>query len=79
MQCLFKALFVLKAIILICILLLVNCDFLDLLGLRKAGVAKKSRISRPRYLARSAHRGVAILGTDDRELPVPAYRSEIGI
>ena len=38
MLCLFKALFVLKA------LHFVACDFLDLLGLRKAGVVKKSTI-----------------------------------
>ena len=35
--CLFKALFVLKA------LYFVACDFLDLLGLRKADVVKKDR------------------------------------
>ena len=35
MRCLFKALFVLKA------LHFVACDFLDLLGLRKADVVKK--------------------------------------
>ena len=35
MRCLFKALFVLKAVY------FVACDFLDLLGLRKAGVVKK--------------------------------------
>ena len=38
MRCLFKALFVLKA------LHFVACDFLDLLGLRKADVVKKSTI-----------------------------------
>ena len=35
MQCLFKALFVLKAVY------FVACDFLDLLGLIKAGVVNK--------------------------------------
>ena len=35
MRCLFKALFVLKAVY------FVACDFLDLLGLRKVGVVKK--------------------------------------
>ena len=35
MRCLFKVIFVLKAVY------FVACDFLDLLGLRKAGVVKK--------------------------------------
>ena len=38
MPCLFKVLFVLKAVY------FVACDFLDLLGLEKAGVVKKSMI-----------------------------------
>ena len=44
MRCLFKVIFVLKAVY------FVACDFLDLLGLRKAGVVKKmDDFLRPRF------------------------------